>query len=351
MLDIRGNGPPTVVPATEIGIDDKVRFLRDPRHYPGNGNRVDALETHYSWVFLSGDRAYKLKKPARGDGFDFTSVGARLRNAQTELRLNRRLAAKIYLGIVALIRQPGGRLRLGGDGEAVDWLVQMRRFDPDRMLDRRIASGQWRYGELEALAQRLARFFASGQRSRLTPRDHIGRLRVELRKALAAHRRIGEPRLAHRAASLVRVLDAFIARRERLFRRRVTQGRVIDGHGDLRPEHVCSHGVPQIIDCLEFRADLRQLDPVSEIAFLALECGRLGASPIAGRLLRRYREVSGDRPDQALFRFYTAFNAIVRARLAIEHIADPGARTRAQWIERAESYLAVAARECRLLCR
>ena len=112
-----------------------------------------------------------------------------------------------------------------------------------------------------------------------------------------------------------------------------------------------SKGTPQIIDCLEFRADLRRLDPVGEIAFLALECDRLGSSPIAHRLMRRYRERTGDRPPAVLFFFYTALNAVVRARLALEHIAEPGTRTREEWVDRAASYLAIAAKASRRLNR
>lgn len=328
---------------------NKVQFLSDPRSYPDNADRVEVLQTHYSWVFLTQRHAYKLKKPVRGEGFDFRRVEARRRNAVTELRLNRRLAPAVYLGIVALTRQPSGELRLGGDGEPVDWLVKMRRLEADRMLDRRIAHGDWRYAQLEALAHRLAQFFARGRSPEPRPSTYVAQLRSELRRAAAAHGQVGEPRLAGSAKSIVRRLEAFIVRRQPLLRRRVAEGRLIDGHGDLRPEHVYLHGELQIIDCLEFSADLRRLDPVSEIAFLACECDRFGASPVDSRLRHRYIRRSGDHPPRALFRFYRAFNALIRSRLAIEHIADPGGRTRAQWIDRATAYLAVAIKECQRL--
>jgi aminoglycoside phosphotransferase family enzyme len=122
---------------------------------------VDVIETHYSWVLLTDRYAYKLKKPVQGEGFDFRSVDGRRRNAVAELRLNRRLAPDVYLRTVPLTVQTDGRLTLDGRGEPVDWLVQMVRLDADRMFDRRLARRDWRYGEIEGLAQRLARFFAT----------------------------------------------------------------------------------------------------------------------------------------------------------------------------------------------
>ena len=110
-------------------------------------------------------------------------------------------------------------------------------------------------------------------------------------------------------------------------------------------------GLPRIIDCLEFRPDLRQLDPVSELAYLALECRRLGGPPIEGVLLRRYRQRTGDRPPARVTSFYRALNAVMRARIAIEHLADPGGRTRQELLGRADAYIAVAAAQNRFLNR
>jgi aminoglycoside phosphotransferase family enzyme len=336
--------------ARAIAITEEVRFLRDPRNYAGHEDTIEVAETHFSWVFLTEQHAYKLKKPAHGEGFDFRSAERRLGNAVVEIRLNRRLAPRIYLGIVALTREPDGALKLGGSGTPVDWLVKMRRLDAGSMLDKRLIGGNWHYGELEAVAHRLAGFFATAPRARVTAPAHLAQIRGELKRANAALVRIGEPRLRGIATPVRRSLSAFVSRRAPLFRRRVAERRLVDGHGDLRPEHISLKGMA-IIDCLEFRADLRKLYPVAELAFLSLECDRLGRSPIARRLMRRYRERTGDRPPAVLFSFYVALNAIVRARLALDHIAEPGTRTREEWIDRAAAYLAIAAKACRRLNR
>lgn len=337
--------------ATDVPLADKVRFLRDPGNYPGEETAIDVAETHFSWVFLTRRHAYKLKKPAAGEGFDFRRVEGRLRNARAELRLNLRLAPNVYLGLVPLTLQPCGALRLNGDGRPVDWLVKMRRLETRWMLDNRLLRHTWRYVELEAVADRLAQFFVTARPARLDAVTYIRNLHSELGRARRAISGCGQPRLLGVGGRVARCLYIFLVRGKRLFHGRLAQRRVIDGHGDLRPEHVYVRGTPQIIDCLEFRSDLRRLDPLSEIAFLALECRRLANSPVGSVLLRRYRQRGGGKLPRELIAFYTAFNALTRARLAIEHVAEPGARTREQWIDRATAYLAAAAQECRVLCR
>jgi len=338
-------------PVVEVETGRKIQFLSRPDSYCEQPNGVEVTETHFSWVFLTDTYAYKLKKPVQGVGFDFRSVAARRRNAGAEMRLNRRLAPGVYLGAVPLMLRPDGGLSIGGPGRPVDWLVKMIRLDADHMFDRRLARRDWHYGELEALAQALAGFFATAARARLTaPQLNVG-IRAELHDTLAAFSRAHEPGLLTITKSIARRLGAFMTRRAPLFRRRIRERRLVDGHGDLRPEHVYLKGTPRIIDCLEFRADLRRLDPVNELAYLALECRRLGGPAIESCLLRRYRERTGDAPPPELVRFYEALNALVRARIAIRHLAEPGTRTPDQWIARAAAYLAIAAKESRLLSR
>ena len=340
-----------VPPHSEIGISEKVRFLSEPASYPERPARVEVIETHYSWVFLTDWHAYKLKKPVHGRGFDFRTVEARRRNAVTECSLNRRLAREVYLGIVSLTLREDRELAIGGAGIPVDWLVMMVRLPTDRMLNRRIVMGQFRRGEIEPIACRLAGFFATSRRASVKHWQFARRIRAELadtRQALLAAR---EARLQNVFRPVARCLKAFLACRGGLFADRIRNRYLVDGHGDLRPEHVYVNGTPSIIDCLEFRADLRQHDPVDELVYLALECRRLGGPAILPQLLRRYTQRTQDTPGPELAHFYAALNATIRARLAIQHLAEPGARSPDEWKERAAAYLAIAAKECRFLSR
>jgi aminoglycoside phosphotransferase family enzyme len=338
-------------PIYKVDIGRKVRFLSRPDSYPEQPSRIEAIETHYSWVFLTDTHAYKLKKPVEGDGFDFRSVAARRRNALVELRLNRRLAPGVYIRVAPLTLDADGNLALDGPGKAVDWLVQMVRLEARWMFDRRLARRDWHYAEIEGLAHRLAGFFATARQARLSAPQLKTRITEELRTTLAAFRAAHEKRLLTELKPIARRLDAFMTRRAPLFRRRIRDRRLIDGHGDLRPEHVYLRDMPRIIDCLEFRADLRQLDPLNEMAYLALECRRLGGPAIERHLLRRYRARTGDTTPCELVRFYAALNALIRARIAICHLAEPGTRTPREWTARAATYLTIAANESQSLAR
>jgi aminoglycoside phosphotransferase family enzyme len=133
-----------------------------------------------------------------------------------------------------------------------------------------------------------------------------------------------------------------LAENSGLFDARVHEGRIIEAHGDLRPEHICLEPQPVIIDCLEFNRDLRTLDVASELTFLSLECERLGAPEIGIFIFTRYREETGDSPGSQLLTFYRNYHACIRAKLAMLHLHDDGLHDRTKWIAKAQQYLNMA---------
>lgn len=326
----------------DIGIEKKVSFLGSSAAYPDRPAIVERIETHFSWLFLTERYVLKLKKPVRADSADFSSLASRRRNAETEVRLNRRLATDVYLGIEPLTLAPGRGLAIGGDGRIVDWLVKMVRLPAAHMLDRRIASGNLPAGDIEGLAARLAAFFAAARRVRLSPPAYLGRFRGECRLSLRAIGAGGSPRQQTQVLRVIRSSEAFIARNKPLLWQR--SRRLVEGHGDLRPEHVSIGSAARVIDCLEFRSDLRLLDPVDELAFLAMECDRLGAPGIERILFRRYRARIKDAASRVLITFYKAIGALIRARIAILHLRDAAIRDREKWMTRSDDYLAIAGR-------
>ncbi len=161
---------------------------------------------------------------------------------------------------------------------------------------------------------------------------------------IAAHRReLCQPAYALPSELVERVsarqLD-FLSRTA-LLNARARAGRIVEGHGDLRPEHICFEAEPQIIDCLEFSRRLRTLDPVDELGFLALECERLGAPEIGEQILDAYRQYSGDVASDSLVHFYQSYRACARAMLAILHLEEP-AQDADKWRARAKQYLELA---------
>lgn len=323
----------------------KVAFLERPEGYPDRPSAVEAVETHLAWVFLTDRHAYKLKKPVRYPFLDFTTLAARRRDADEEVRLNRRLAPGVYLDVVALTADAGGRLGVGGAGTPVDWLVKMRRLPRERMLDHVIAAqtvGGVDGAALRGVAELLVAFYRDAPRAPFHPLAYRERLQTEIADNARA---LAEPRYGLPADVVIRTAaaqDAFLAREAGLLDARVDAGRIVEGHGDLRPEHICLGPPPAIIDCVEFNREFRLLDAADELAYLAMECERLGAPSVGATLVAHYHVLADDHPPEPLIRFYGSVRAMLRAKLAAWHLDDPAVRYPSQWYNRARAYLGLA---------
>ncbi|WOJ89722.1 hypothetical protein RZS28_18400 [Methylocapsa polymorpha] len=329
--------------APETSLEEKVEFLQSPEAYYPRPAEVAAEETHMSWVFLAGERVHKLKKPVRHSFLDFRSIEAREKDCREELRLNRRLAEDVYLGVAPLTRSDDGRLAIEGQGRTVDWLVVMRRLPRDRMLDSAILAGMVARQEIDAVAERLVRFYARALPADLAPAAYVANFIEE-----HAHNKavLAAPQFALDGGRVERILDFvedMLRNRSDVLKARVDSGRIVEGHGDLRPEHVCLDYPPVIIDCLEFNRRLRLVDPVDELTYLGLECSRLGADWIGPVLLGAYAEHSGDDPSPELVSFYRAYRACLRARLSLVHILEHDQRKPEKWLPLAKQYLELAA--------
>jgi len=319
---------------------DKLRFLGSPAAH--GGVQPDVIETHMSWLFAAGDRVLKLKKPVRTPFLDFSTVAARAFNCGEEVRLNRRLAPGVYVGVTPLVATADGCLAVGPAPGAttVDWLVEMHRLPADRMLDAAIRSGTVSRADIERLGERLAGFFRAARRVHLSAGAYLRRF-----DALQAANREVLLRPAFAGVGAAAVLDAADAARARhaaALGERAERGHLREGHGDLRPEHVVLDGTPVVIDCLEFNAELREVDPFDELAFLGLECRMLGAAWIEGCLLAQVAGALGDAPAPAVQALYTAQRGLLRARLSAAHLLDAHPRTPERWLPQTARYLAEA---------
>jgi aminoglycoside phosphotransferase family enzyme len=327
---------PSAAPAAEAtpDLDAKLRFLRSSAAQAGAPSGVDVIETHMSWVFLSADRVLKLKKPVRFPFLDFSTIAAREFHCREEVRLNARLAPGVYLGVRALQWHDGGFVllpteRLAAPGQTVDWVVLMRRLPEDRMLSSLIARGRVGTDDVDGLIALLGRFYREAMTLPISGEEYASRFHREQ----ASNREVLlRPQFAldHAALALDR-MDRALVRHVELLYERCSRGCIVEGHGDLRPEHVCLIDPPVVIDCLEFNAQLRQVDPFDELAFLGLECGLGGADWIAPRLVAGLSAALDDRLSPALIHLYTAHRALLRARLAMAHLLDPEPRTPGKW--------------------
>ncbi|WP_296482641.1 hypothetical protein [Rhodoferax sp.] len=326
-------------------IEAKLTFLQSPASYGPLSPQVELIETHMSWVFLLEQRVFKLKKPVRFPFLDFTTLQAREFYCREEVRLNARLAPGVYLGVVALQWQDGvfalvPDAQLPAPGETVDWLVVMRRLPRQRMLIEMVASHSVADKDIDALVALLGAFYRAAPAAPISANDYLSRLRHEqtLNREVLLRPQFGlqDVRLA------IDRLDAALAQCDDLLRARASHGHVLDGHGDLRPDHVCLLEPPVVIDCLEFNPQLRQVDPFDEVAYLGLECDMAGAPWIGPQLVAGIVDALGDHPGPSLLHFYTAYRAMLRARLAMAHLLDPRPRSPERWPALSERYIARA---------
>lgn len=305
----------TVVGSGEF---DEVRSaLARPEFYPHHPPSVEIRETHISWVFLAGDRAYKLKKPSQLDFLDYSTAARRREMCREEVRLNRRLAPDIYLGVRGIARGPDGfELTDEANPRAIEFVVEMRRFDEASTLAALLDRESVTSPTIEALGRRIAEF------------HHQARVVVASAPVLSAERRVEgnlhelfqslhEPAGLDRVLALERFAHAFIVAHAAALQARAAAGLVREGHGDLRAEHVVVQPTLEIVDCVEFDQGLRELDVSDDLAFLVSDLTALGADDEARALVRAYREARGDPGEDTLIAFYACYRALVRAKVEL----------------------------------
>jgi aminoglycoside phosphotransferase family enzyme/predicted kinase len=295
-----------------------ITAMQEPSSYPKGVSEVGHKETHISHLFFVGDLVYKIKKPVLFSFLDFSTLAKRKFFLQEELRLNRRLAPSVYLGVLPISHE-NECWQLGSDVRPVEYTLVMRRLPESRMLDFLVERDQGTREMMRSLAEYLAPFHtqaATGGRI-----NNVG-------NPLSV-RNLWDENLADIRPYVGRLLDSesfkalkdfgpcFITGHKDLFVRRVLEGRIRELHGDLHCEHICfpPEGI-QIFDCIEFSPRLRYCDVASEIAFLVMDLEFRGAKDLAQDFLARYKELADDDEFPLLLPFYKCHRALVRGKVA-----------------------------------
>jgi aminoglycoside phosphotransferase family enzyme/predicted kinase len=321
--------------------------LRRPECYPHAVGRVRVLETHISWVLLTGDIAYKIKKAVDLGFLDFSSLAQRRRCCEEELRLNRRYAPAIYLDVAA-IRGSLEAPRIDGEGPILEYAVKMREFPQDALAQALLARGGFGAREIDALAYIVAAFHSAaavaGTDTAFGTPDAIGAAVLEnfdrLLPAVAARPVLDMLRGLRRwtVDAHAALVPAFAERRRR--------GCIRECHGDLHLANiVVIEARPTPFDCIEFNAGLRWIDVMSDVAFLMMDLDDHGRADLAWRFLDRYFEETGDYEGLRVLDYYRVYRALVRAKVRMLRAA--GTQTGAARTEDDAgfgAYLALAAR-------
>jgi aminoglycoside phosphotransferase family enzyme/predicted kinase len=318
---------------------ETLRFLA--RAATHGGHRPSRIDTHISAVFLAGEHAWKLKKAVRLPFLDFTTLDARQRACEAEVEINRRVAPELYLGTVAVTRAADGSLALGGDGEVVDWLVHMRRFDQRTLYSKLVAAGRVDRHGIQALTEAVWRFH--GVAPRRPDRGGLAGLTwtVDTNAAsMAAH---GDLLPSSRAALLTEKSRGWLARLAPLLEERRAAGLVRQCHGDLHCGNICVvDGRPTPFDAIEFSEDIACIDVFYDLAFLLMDLERRGARRLAGYALNHYLDLSGDYQGAGLLPLLLSLRAAVRAHVSATMAAHAAGAERDRLAADATAYLDAA---------
>lgn len=339
---------------TRPDLETIIATLAAPGALPGSaGKPVEVIQTHISVVFLTAERAYKLKKPVDFGFLDFSTPEKRARACRDEFRLNCRMAAEWYLGLAPVWFREDGTIDVGdpspNPAPAHELMVVMRRFPEGRMMDRLLAKGEVGAMHVERLARIVAAFHRDAARGpeieRHGTREAAGGLALENFDQTRGF--CGSLFDEETHAIMRRRVAAFLETRERIFARRIAEGRVREGHGDLHSPNVCLVGDdPVVYDCIEFSAKYRSLDVASEVAFLAMDLEYRDHSELARVFIDAYVDESEDPALRALLPFYLSYRAMVRAKIAALTWAasEVDADTRARAETEARTLFAMAER-------
>jgi aminoglycoside phosphotransferase family enzyme len=306
---------------------------------------VEVAETELSWVFFTERHAYKIKKPVDVGEARYRVPARRRAACLDELWLNRRLAADAYLGVAPLTLELNGELRLGGKGEAVEWAIKMRRLLATRGMLWLVAHDELTPTHIGMLAEVLADFYRSSPPQTVVLDELCARLRARIVDYSSIAPSL--PADVDRFLAPIRAAQlAFLDGARMMLNMRVCDGRVVDGHGDLRLEHVFFERRPLIIDCAEYSSARRKTDALDDLSALTMECQRLGRDDVAAAVMAAYRRTTGDECFPKVEAFYRSLHACARVAASAAP-ADDGARD--SRIADFESYLAQAQRDAQAL--
>ncbi len=303
-----------------------IEHLQQAELYDHPVRQFQLIETHISWVLLTGDYVYKIKKPVDFGFLDFTTLDKRHYFCQQELTLNRRLAPQIYLDVVAITGSPGAP-EINGRGPAIEYAVKMRQFPQQARLDQMLSRGELTPDLIDRLARRIAAFHADIEAAeRDTPWGTVEAIGAPVRQNF---QQIGPLLEDEEDRTRLGRLEQWSLQRfealKPLFERRHRDGFIRNGHGDMHLGNIAVVDDEIIIfDCIEFNDAFRWIDVISDIAFTTMDLDDRGQTSLAARLIDTYLQYSGDYEGLRLYDFYRVYRALVRAKVACLRLGQAG---------------------------
>jgi len=298
--------------------------LMNPALYPHNPAEVEVVQTQMSIIFLTGEYAYKIKKPVDLGYLDYTSLDKRCHFCHQEVKLNNRLSSGVYIQVVP-INEQNGRISYGGKGNTVEYAVKMRQLPSDRMMNVLLTQNRVSETMLRQVARRLANFHKQADTNdEISSYGSLEAIRVNTDENFSQTQRyIGRSLSEQQYQEIANYTNRFIDEEHPCFEKRVLQGRIRDCHGDLHSAHVCFIDGVCIYDCIEFNDRFRYSDVASEIAFLAMDLDFHRHPDLSSSFVSSYVGLSGDQDLLRVLNFYKCYRAYVRGKVESFKLDDP----------------------------
>lgn len=301
-----------------------IKSLLNTRAYPESTTSVHLLQTHISFLFITDNFVYKIKKPVDFGFLNFTTLDRRRFYCDEEVRLNRRLCPDMYLGVVEIRESPTG-IVIDGEGRIIDYAVKMKRLPEERMLHRLLAEEKVTDEDMRRIARTIAEFHRIAERSEEI--DSYGSIENISRNWEENFQQLTEfidITLSKNDLRIIREwVKDFIGQNRPLFAERVTKGFIRECDGDIHSENICLTDKVYVFDCIEFNKRFRYSDTAADVAFLLMDLDYHGKSSFSSTLLDEYQAATGDRQLPALLDFYKTYRAVVRGKVESFRLNDP----------------------------
>lgn len=312
---------------TDTNLPPVIQQMLQPEFYPHPVlEPVQLIQTHVSFVLLTGTYAYKLKKPVNFGFLDFSTLAKRQHFCGEELRMNRRSAPGIYLEVLP-ITQTGDKYQLGGDGEPVEYTLKMRQFPQDALLINLFAAGKLHENEMQDLGKVVADFHRQTvTNDYILKFGEVSQIRQSFNENYAqTEKYIGGPQTQTQFDQTRAYTDSFFAEKTALFQERVAQEKIRECHGDLHLKNIALiDGKIVLFDCIEFNESFRFVDTMYDVAFAVMDIEARGRKDLANVFLNTYIEQTADWAGLQLLPLYLSRQAYVRAKVTSFLLDDPG---------------------------
>lgn len=305
-------------------LPELVKALLEPEAYPETPGQIELVQTQMSFVFLTDEYVYKVKKPVDLGYLDYTTLDKRLFFCQQEIKLNRRLCPEVYLDVVP-VTTGGSKISIGGQGTTIEYAVKMRRLPREAMLDVLLGKNQVSGEMMTGIAQKLAEFHRKAESSaEISAFGKLDAITINTDENFTQTEKYLSTTISKKKYGRIKdYTDNFTRENAPLFRKRLEEGRIRDCHGDLHAAHICFSDGICIYDCIEFNDRFRYCDVASEIAFLAMDLDHYGRADLSHHLVSAYVDESRDEGLLKLLDFYKCYRAYVRGKVESFKLDDP----------------------------